>query len=93
MRISQVALIDAPPAKVVELMQSEHFQREKAARLGAVAFEFSRDQTGDQVVVTTRRTVPTAGLPEFVRSMVKATMTAVETERWSEPLGLSLIHI
>lgn len=75
--------VPLPAAEVVALMGDEAFQAEKATRLGAQAFEMSVEEgPGGTSTVRTRRTLPTVGLPEFVKALVRPVMVVTETERW-----------
>lgn len=75
--------VPLPAAEVVALMGDEPFQAEKAARLGAQAFEMSTETgPGGTSTVRTHRTLPTVGLPEFVKALVRPVMVVTETERW-----------
>ncbi|WP_407319793.1 DUF2505 domain-containing protein [Isoptericola halotolerans] len=77
--------IPLPPAQVVAHMCEEAFQAEKAARLGARDFGMSREELTTGTTVRTERRLPTVGLPEFVKALVRPVMVVVETERWEHP--------
>lgn len=60
-------------------------QAAKARAVSALEHEMSVREVDGRLEVVCRRRVPSAGLPEFVRSMVRPSMTIVETERWEAP--------
>ncbi|MBO0611219.1 DUF2505 domain-containing protein [Myceligenerans salitolerans] len=82
MRIEHQRELPGSPAEVVALMHDEGFQRRKAERLGALDFGMDVTETERGSTVVTRRRTATTTMPEFVRAMVRATITAHETEEW-----------
>ena len=74
------------------LMCDREFQAEKAERLGARDFDMSLEQSDSMTVVRTQRQLPTAGLPEFVRALVRPHMVVTETERWEPSPADSPAH-
>lgn len=76
---------DAPTEEVYGLLTHRDFQREKARRLDALAFDMDTQVDGPRTTVVTKRKVATAGLPEFVKSMLTPSMVVVETEVWDSP--------
>lgn len=82
MRIQEQTELAAPISAVLALMTDEGFQREKAARVGAVEFSMTEDVVAGSREVVTRRRMETGNLPEFIKPMVNPTMLVVERERW-----------
>ncbi|MDO8145910.1 MULTISPECIES: DUF2505 domain-containing protein [unclassified Isoptericola] len=79
--------VPLPVESVVAHLCDEAFQAEKATRLAARDFAMTVDRRPDGVTVRTERHLPTVGLPEFVKALVRPVMVVAETERWDPPEG------
>lgn len=84
--------IPLTPEEVLTCMTSEPFQAEKARRLGTEQFSMEFATVAGTTVVTTHRRLPTVGLPEFVKALVKPMMVVSETERWADADGSGTHH-
>ncbi|MGJ9423264.1 DUF2505 domain-containing protein [Aeromicrobium sp. CF3.5] len=76
---------DAAPDDVHGALIDPVLQTAKAEALSALAHSMTTETVDGRLVVVTRRRVATGGMPEFVKALVKPSMTVVETERWDEP--------
>lgn len=82
MLIDETTTTALAPGRVRDLMTTDAFQRAKADRLGAIEFGMEVTDGPPQTVVTRRR-FDTVGFPEFLKPMLRPTIVAIETERWS----------
>ncbi len=82
MRITDEVAYTARPEQVFAMLCDEDFQRRKCQATGAVSFEVSVTVRGERTVIRTRRTMPTASFPDFVKSMVGATLPLTQTDDW-----------
>jgi hypothetical protein len=86
MRLNAEIRYDADPQAVFAMICQAEFQERKCAANGAISYQvdISPDDTG--AVVTTHRELPTAGVPDFVRSLVGPTLRVTQVDRWG-PAG------
>lgn len=86
MRFSAEIRYDADPQRVFRMIVDPGFQEAKCLASGSVEHEVdvSEHEDGGATVVS-RRTMPTANLPDFVRSLVGSTLQLHETQRWHPP--------
>lgn len=82
MKIAMTIDFAATPAAVFAMLSSEAFQDLKCAATGAVSHDVSVTVERAQTVILTRRVMPTDGFPDFVRSMVGATIVVTQTDTW-----------
>lgn len=85
MQIEESTTLAATPEQVVQLMCTESFQAEKAAKLNTTAFTFTTNRTdAGTEVVTTRASVSDA-MPEFLKALAAKNLVTTETEVWGSP--------
>lgn len=84
MRIDTRIAYAAPPAEVSTMTFDRDFQARKCEATGAVSYrvDLTAEPTGGAQIKTERK-MPTDGFPDFVRSMVGATVDVVEIDDWS----------
>lgn len=86
MRITAEIHYDADPATAFRMICDVAFQERKCEASGALAHEVEIEEFEDGgAVVTTRRTMPADGLPDFVKTLVGTTLTVVQTDDWAGP--------
>ncbi len=74
---------DDDPAAVFAMMIDRTFQEQKCAASGALSYSVDIGGTADQPIVRTVRKLPSDGLPDFVRAMVRDGITVEETYTWA----------
>jgi hypothetical protein len=74
---------DASAEQVFAMLRDPRFQREKCAATAATSYDVDIHPAGDRTVITCRRTLPTDGLPDFVRPFTSGGLELVETIDWS----------
>lgn len=85
-RITAELSYDADPATVFAMICDTAFQERKCRESGAVEQEVRVERHGDGGVrITTHRTLPADGVPDFVRSFVGPTLRVAQTDDWSGP--------
>jgi Protein of unknown function (DUF2505) len=77
----------ADAERVFAMLRDPEFQREKCAATGATSYDVDIHPSGDRTVITCRRTLPTDGLPDFVRPFTSGGLVLVETIDWSAADG------
>ena len=83
MQVSAEIRYDADPRTVFAMITDPAFQRAKCEATGSLEHEVRVDaRTDGGVVVFSRRTMPTDQVPDFVRSLVGATVHLEETQTW-----------
>lgn len=84
MRVSAEIRYDADPTTVMVMLADPAFQRRKCEATGALSH--SVDVQGDPatgpVTITTRRTMPTDDIPDFVRRFVGNSLELTQTDSW-----------
>lgn len=86
MRITAEIHYDADPGTVFRMICDVAFQERKCVANGAIAHEVEVEEYEDGgAVVTTHRTLPADGVPEFVRSFVGDTLRVTQTDDWAGP--------
>ena len=82
MRIAKTIEYSASPDAVFAVLSDATFQEAKCAATAAIKHQASVKTVGDRTVITTQRTLPSDGLPDFAKSMVGDTLTVLETQEW-----------
>jgi hypothetical protein len=85
MRITDEIDYAASPEQVFAMLSDEDFQRRKCQATGALSSQVSVTVNGERTVIRTRRTMPTATFPDFVKSMVGDTLPLIQTDDWGPP--------
>jgi hypothetical protein len=76
----------ADPAAVFAMIGDTDFQERKCVATGAVEHDVDVEEFEDgSATVTTRRTLPTDQVPDFVRTFVGATVTVSQVDDWGPP--------
>lgn len=84
MKIDTRIVYAAPPAEVSTMTFDRDFQARKCEATGAVSFRVDLTaDAGGGAQIKTERQMPTDGFPDFVRSMVGATVDVIEVDDWS----------
>jgi hypothetical protein len=76
---------DATPAEVFAILADPTFQDAKATATSTGNFTATVEEAGDLVRIHTERHLPTASLPDHVRSFVGEHLSIVETQHWGAP--------
>ena len=87
MKISATFDYAATPHDVFAMLIDEDFQARKCVATGALSHSVSVSAQGDRTVIVSNRELPTDGFPDFVKSLVGATLAVTETQDWG-PAGL-----
>ena len=85
MKISATFDYAATPQEVFAMLADEEFQARKCAATGALRHSVSVSSQGERTVIVSHRDLPTQDFPDFVRSLVGATLAVVETQDWGPP--------
>ena len=85
MKISTTFDYAATPQQVFAMLADTEFQNRKCIATGAVSHSVSVSPQGDRTVIVNHRDMPTDSFPDFVKSMVGATLTVTETQDWGPP--------
>ena len=72
----------ATPARVFAMLTDPEFQQQKCAATGATSYDVEITERPHTVIVC-RRTLPTDGLPDFVRPFAAGGLELVETIDWA----------
>ena len=86
MKISATFDYAATPHEVFAMLADEEFQTRKCAATGALRHSVSISAQGDRTVIISSRDLPTKDFPDFVKSLVGATLAVTETQDWG-PAG------
>ena len=86
MKISATFDYAATPHDVFAMLVNEDFQARKCVATGALSHSVSVRAEGDRTVIVSSRDLPTDGFPDFVKSLVGATLAVTETQDWG-PAG------
>ena len=86
MKISATFDYAATPYDVFAMLIDEDFQARKCVATGALSHSVSVSAQGDRTVIVSNRDLPTDGFPDFVKSLVGATLAVTETQDWG-PAG------
>jgi hypothetical protein len=85
-RITAELVYDASPDTVFAMICDVGFQERKCLASGALEQQVEIEEYEDGgATVTTHRTIPADGVPDFVRSMVGPTLRITQTDEWSGP--------
>lgn len=82
MKISATFDYAATPHDVFAMLVDEDFQARKCVATGALSHSVSVRAEGDRTVIVSSRELPTDGFPDFVKSLVGATLAVTETQDW-----------
>lgn len=85
MKISTTFDYAATPDQVFAMLVDAEFQNLKCIATGALSHSVSILASGGRTVIVSKREMPTAGFPDFVKSLVGATMAVTETQDWGPP--------
>ena len=76
----------ADPGTVFAMIGDTDFQERKCVATGAVEHDVDVEEFEDgSATVTTRRSLPTDQVPDFVRTFVGATVTVSQIDDWGAP--------
>jgi hypothetical protein len=73
----------ADPARVFAMLIDPEFQRQKCVATGATSYDVDIRTEGSHSVIVCRRTLPTDGLPDFVKPFVGGGLELIETIDWA----------
>ncbi len=83
MRLSAEIRYDADPRAVFAMLTDTAFQDRKCEATGALDHEVEIQEFDDgSATITTRRTMPTDRVPDFIRSFVGQTLLVVQNDDW-----------
>ena len=85
MKISATFDYSATPQRVFAMLTDAEFQNRKCIATGALSHSVSISTEGDRTIIINHRQMPTDGFPDFVKSMVGATLAVTETQVWGPP--------
>lgn len=85
MKISAKFDYAATPQQVFAMLTDTEFQNRKCIATGALSHSVSISTKGDRTLIVNHRDMPTDGFPDFVKSMVGATLAVTETQDWGPP--------
>lgn len=85
MRITDTITYDAAPDVVYAMKTDPAFQERKCVEAGAVRHDIAVTRAGEGARVVTKRDLSTDDLPDFVKSIVGATLEVTETYDWAAP--------
>ena len=86
MKISATFDYAATPHEVFAMLADQDFQARKCAATGALSHTVSISARGDRTVIVSSREMRTDEFPDFVKSLVGATVAVTETQDWG-PAG------
>ena len=86
MKISATFDYAATPHDVFAMLIDDDFQARKCVATGALSHSVSISAQGERTVIVSKRDLPTDGFPDFVKSLVGATLAVTETQDWG-PAG------
>lgn len=86
MKISATFDYAATPHDVFAMLVDEEFQARKCVATGALSHSVSVRAQDERTVIVSNRELPTDGFPDFVKSLVGATLAVTETQDWG-PAG------
>ena len=86
MRLSAEIRYEAGPQAVFTMLTDPAFQDRKCKATGALQHDVEIEEFEDGgATVTTRRTMPTDQVPDFVRTFVGQTLNVVQIDDWGAP--------
>ena len=85
MKISTTFDYAATPQQVFAMLADMEFQNRKCTATGALSHSVSVSPQGDRTLIVNHRDMPTDSFPDFVKSMVGATLAVTETHDWGPP--------
>jgi hypothetical protein len=79
---------DADPDAVFAMLCDPAFQEKRCVETGALEHDVLVEEFDDGgTTITSRRTMPTDDVPDFVRTLVGRTLVVVEIQDWTGPDG------
>lgn len=89
MQIADSIEYAAPVEDVFTMLTAEEFQTNKCRATGALNHHVAIEHNGTSAVIVTKRTLPTAKFPEFVRGLVGETLLVIQRDTWqpADPAG------
>ena len=84
MRITETVVHPADPSRTFVMLCDPVYQELRCKRSGALDQTVTVETDGGATVVTTRRHVPSTGVPDFARAFVGQQILLVETVRWGD---------
>jgi hypothetical protein len=85
-RITAELAYDADPETVFAMICDVGFQERKCMANGAIEHEVEIEEFEDGgAVVTTHRTLPADGVPDFIKSFIGNTLKVTQTDDWAGP--------
>lgn len=82
MRITETVVHPADPFRSFEMLRDPAYHELRCRRAGATDQTVTVETEGEATVVTTRRHVPSEGVPDFAKAFVGPQILLVETVRW-----------
>lgn len=82
MRVTAEIHYQADPASVFAMLLEKSFQDRKLAETGAISWEVEVALHSDGATITSRRLLPTEGMPDAFRGIVGQQITIIQTETW-----------
>lgn len=82
MKISETIHYDASPDAVFAMLTDEAFQERKCLDAGALSHDTTITSEDSGARILTHRELPTAGLPDFAKSIVGGKLSVTETYVW-----------
>lgn len=82
MRITETVVHAADPLRTFAMLTNPGYQELRCVRAGASDQTVTVETDGAATVVTTRRHLPSDGVPDIARGLVGPTILLVETVRW-----------
>ncbi len=87
MRLTAEIRYQAGLDAVFAMISDRTFHERKCIANGATGYEVDLRQTPGGVLVTTRRTLPTSGVPDLFRSLVGDTLVVTQVDDWTAAEG------
>lgn len=84
MRITETVVHPTDPWATFEMLTDPGYQELRCVRSGATDQTVTVESDDGATVVTTRRHLPSDGVPDVVRAFVGPTLLLVETVRWGD---------
>ena len=82
MKLAADISYDASPDAVFAMLVDPEFQERKCVATGAVSHEVDIEQAGGGATITTRRTLPTDQIPDFVQKFVGPHLDVLQADHW-----------
>lgn len=86
MRLTAEIRYAAAPDTVFAMLCDTTFQERKCEANGAIEYEVEVETFDDGgAVITTKRVLPTAGVPDFIKTFVGSTLRVIQIDDWGAP--------